>query len=119
MARKTPEKRLEELNERERKLKAEKQRVKARARKEKRAKETRQKVLLGAMVQNYLQADPTKAKGIRSIAKKHLSDEDRALVEEWIDENIGDIDEAEAESESSAQGEAEGSNQRGPITGTG
>jgi hypothetical protein len=116
MARKTPEQKLEELNERERKLKAEKQRVKARARKEKRARETRQKVLFGAMVQNYLQANPRNVGGIKSIAKAHLSEEDRALVEEWIDENISS--EAEAEDDAQGEGEAGGANQ-GAITGTG
>lgn len=71
--RKTSEERLTELQEKERQIKAQIQREKAKAKQEERKRDTRRKVIIGGMVMAHCQIDPAFEAQIMRLLNQHVT----------------------------------------------
>lgn len=73
--RKTPEEKIAELEKRERQIKAQIQREKAKEREAARKRETRQKVIIGGMVKAHCDRDPAFAAEIDRLLQQYVTRE--------------------------------------------
>ncbi|MDD9911397.1 MAG: hypothetical protein OXR62_17145 [Ahrensia sp.] len=80
-ARKTPEEQLADLTKKEDQLKARIQKKKAEVSKAARKKDTRRKIVAGAIALEHMQHDPNFAAAMKRLLQEHVTDRDRPLFD--------------------------------------
>lgn len=77
--RKTPEQQLADLHHKEGQLKARIQKKQAEVSKQARKKDTRRKIVAGAIALEHMQHDPNFATAMKRLLQEHVTDRDRPL----------------------------------------
>lgn len=82
MARKSPEEKLAELDEKKRQIEAQIQKYRARERVEERKKDTRRKIIAGALALEHASTNPEFRAALHRLIREHVTREgDKALFD--------------------------------------